>query len=140
MTPTTREVVGQLGGPVDPQHPGAAGGDGGALQGQVLEELALPMTTMVSQRPAMALRAVWRLVVAKHRSLRPGTHRSGQRAGPRPGCCLPLVDGQGGLGQEGHRARRARAASSTSATLDPVDGVGGDRHGADASSWPSWPT
>ncbi len=46
----------------------------------MFDELADPITTMASQRGAMALNAAWRLVVAKHRSEVPGTHRSGQRS------------------------------------------------------------
>ena len=46
----------------------------------VLDEFAEPMTTTASASPAMALRAACLFVVAKHRSLRPGIHRSGKRA------------------------------------------------------------
>ena len=45
----------------------------------VLEELAEPMTTTASDSAAIAFSAAWRLVVAKHRSLRLGIQRSGKR-------------------------------------------------------------
>ncbi len=46
----------------------------------VLEEFAEPMTTTASQRPEISDSADWRLVVAKHRSDRPGIHTSGKRS------------------------------------------------------------
>ena len=49
----------------------------------VLEEFSEPMTTTASAWPARALRAACRLVVAKHRSLRLGIHRSGNRSRAR---------------------------------------------------------
>ncbi len=45
----------------------------------MLEELADPITTTASASAAIALSAACRLVVAKHRSLRFGIHRSGKR-------------------------------------------------------------
>ena len=48
-----------------------------AASARVLDELAEPMTTTASHSPAMAASADWRLVVAKHRSDRPGVHTSG---------------------------------------------------------------
>jgi hypothetical protein len=42
----------------------------------VFDELAEPITTTASDLAAISLSADCRLVVAKHRSLRPGTHRS----------------------------------------------------------------
>jgi hypothetical protein len=47
---------------------------------RVLEELDEPITTMASQRDAIAMSADWRFVVAKHRSLRPGVQASGYLA------------------------------------------------------------
>ena len=46
----------------------------------VFEELADPITITASQRSAMAANALWRLVVAKHRSLLPGVQTSGKRS------------------------------------------------------------
>ena len=47
---------------------------------RVFDELAEPITTTASQRGAISSRADWRLVVAKHRSDRPGVHSPGKRA------------------------------------------------------------
>ena len=46
----------------------------------MFDEFAEPMITMASQRPASAISAACRFVVAKHRSLRPGDHTSGKRS------------------------------------------------------------
>ena len=46
----------------------------------MLDELAEPTTTTASQRGASSISADWRLVVAKHRSERPGIHSSGNRS------------------------------------------------------------
>ena len=97
----------------------------------MLEELAEPMTTTASQRSAISPRADWRLVVAKHRSLRPGrqTRGTARRRGRRPSAqsrWLSVV-----------WASRATGSSNVGERvdlvdrLDPVDGVGGDGHGAD---------
>jgi hypothetical protein len=73
-----RQVVGQLVGLVDPEHTGRTRLDRQLLERRVLDELADPITTIASHRSAIsAISADWRLVVAKHRSLRPGVHRSG---------------------------------------------------------------
>ena len=46
----------------------------------MFEELALPITTTASARCAISVSAVWRLVVAKQRSLRDAVHTSPARA------------------------------------------------------------
>ena len=82
MTPTTRawrELGGELVGGVDPgdavgSRPRAAS----FSSARVFDELAEPITTIASQRAAIAISADWRLVVAKHRSLRPGVHDVGK--------------------------------------------------------------
>ena len=99
---------------------------------RVLDELAEPITTTASQRGAIAISADWRLVVAKHRSLRPGRPQVGEAL------------------LRGRRARRpsrggesvvwaSRATGSVERgqgvdlghRLDPVDRVGRHRHRAD---------
>ena len=45
----------------------------------VFDELAEPITSTASHSGAISIIAVWRLVVAKHRSLMLGCHRSGKR-------------------------------------------------------------
>ena len=101
---------------------------------RVLEEFTEPMTTTTSDRPAMAFRAAWRLVVAKQRSERLGIQRSGKRSlgpGHDP---RPLVVAEGRLGQKRHRGVRVRsraARSTSSSDWTRRTDVGGDGHGAD---------
>ena len=98
---------------------------------RVLDELAEPMTTTASHWPAMALRADWRLVVAKHRSRGAGHPQVGPAVpgGRQQG--LPLVDRQGGLGQERDRPVRLGQALQLGDALDAMHGVGRDRHRPD---------
>jgi fermentation-respiration switch protein FrsA (DUF1100 family) len=70
------QVVGQLIGGVDRKTAGSPA-SGQLLQRPVFDELAEPITTIASQRGAISMSADCRLVVAKHRSLRPGVHTSG---------------------------------------------------------------
>ena len=49
----------------------------------MFDEFDEPITTIASQRSAIASSDDWRLVVAKHRSLRPGIHTSGNRSRTR---------------------------------------------------------
>ena len=46
----------------------------------MFDELAEPITITASHLAASSISADWRLVVAKHRSLRPGVHTSGKRS------------------------------------------------------------
>ena len=46
---------------------------------RVFDELDEPITMMLSHRSAICMRALWRFVVAKQRSLRPGDHTSVKR-------------------------------------------------------------
>ena len=79
---------------VDPEDPGAAGLERpGFSSARVFDELAEPITTMASQRGAIASSADWRLVVAKHRSVRPGTHSSGKRLAGGVGARRPSRGG-----------------------------------------------
>ena len=98
---------------------------------RVFDELAEPITTMASQRSAMAPRADWRLVVAKHRSLRPGFHSSGKRSAVRSATAAQSRCEQRGLGEQGDRLREGGQGVDLVDRLDPVDGVGRDRHRAD---------
>ena len=81
----------------------------------------------------MALRAAWRLVVAKHRSLRPGIHRSGNRRRARSSrslhsSWLRVVWARRATGV---RATSPWSRSSRSASpLDQVHRLRGHRHGA----------
>ena len=126
------QVVGEFVGRVDPEDPGTAQARATVSRARVLEELTEPMTTTASDRPAMAFRAAWRLVVAKQRSERLGIQRSGKRSLGPGHDARPLVVGEGGLGQEGHRgAGRHDGGVHVGLGLDQVDGVGGHGHGAD---------
>ena len=98
---------------------------------RVLDELAEPMTTRASQRGAISMRADWRLVVAKHRSERPGTPQVGE---PLP-CGVehvgPVAVAEGRLGQQGHGLLHRGQGGDLLDRLDPVDGLGGHGHGPD---------
>ena len=75
------EVVGQLLGAGSPGRPARQPASRASFsRARVLDELAEPITTTASQRGAIAMSADWRLVVAKHRSERPGVHSSGNRS------------------------------------------------------------
>ena len=98
---------------------------------RVFDELAEPITTTASHLEAMALRAACRLVVAKHRSEVPGTHRSGQRSFAAPSSASHSSDRQGRLGQERHRSVRVRQGLELVEALDPLHRIGGDGDRAD---------
>jgi hypothetical protein len=107
---------------------------------RVFEELAEPITTMASQRGASSSSAVWRLVVAKQRSLRPGTHMAGKRS--IAAACTPA------------QSRWLRVVWASIATGPSIAGSAATSAGVStrwiasgataivptASSWPSWPT
>ena len=126
---------------VDPEDPRAARLRGPAARGPGCStSWPSRCTTMASQRSAIFSRPDWRLVVAKHRSLRPGIHRSGKRSWRRR-ARRPSRGGRAWSGRAGRRARRARGArrrprprstrwmASGATAIVPT-----------ASSWPSWPT
>ena len=103
----------------------------------MLEEFSEPMTTTASASPARALRAAWRLVVAKQRSLRLGIHRSGKRSPgrstmPAHSSWLRVV-----WANSATRRRPPSTAPSPSRCVDvlhPLEQahrVGCHRHGAD---------
>ena len=97
----------------------------------MLEELAEPITTTASQRPAMCMSADWRLVVAKHRSDRPGIHSSGKRslvasATSAQSRCDSVVWASSATG-----VSNAGSACDLLDRLDPVHRRRGDGHGAD---------
>ena len=85
-----------------------------------------------SHRGAISISADWRLVVAKHRSLRPGVHTSGKRCLRGVGDVGPVAVRQRRLGQQRDRFVELRAGPSTSATDSTrCDRVGRDGHRAD---------
>ena len=136
------EVAGQLVDVVDAVAPAGTRPRRPASRGpRVFDELAEPMTTMASHWAAIAMSADWRLVVAKHRSLRPGVHTSGKRSWVGVEHAGPVAVRQRRLGQQGDRLGRTSGRASTSAT----DSTRWMASGATAivptaSSWPSWPT
>ena len=107
----------------------------------MLEELAEPITTTASQRRGDLQSADWRLVVAKQRSLRPGSHSAGEALAGGVEHVRPVAVAEGGLGQQRHRLvdggrdgvdvgrRSTRWMASGATAMVPT-----------ASSWPSWPT
>ncbi len=97
----------------------------------MLDELAEPITTIASQRGAIAINADCRFVVAKHRSLRPGTHTLGQRScdassAPAQSRCDKVVCASSATGS-GSSGR----ARDVVGGFDAVHRVGRDRHRAD---------
>ena len=89
----------------------------------------------------MALSADWRLVVAKHRSLRPGIHRSGKRAWaasrtPAHSSWLSVVWARRATGVSSARSSEPTSASVSTRRTD----AGATAIVPTASSWPSWPT
>ena len=127
------EVVGQLVGVVDPEHPGAAGLDGPASRAPGCST-SWPSRSPRRRRSGAPSPSAptggwsWRSTGRE----RPGVHSSGKRVAGGVEHAGPVAVRQRGLGQQRDRARRTRAAPSTSATdLDPVHGVGRHRHRAD---------
>ena len=107
---------------------------------RVLEELADPTMTKASQRSAMAARAAWRFVVAKHRSLRPGVHMSGNRSR-----AASATSAQSRWLRVVWASRATGSSKSGRAATSSVDSTRWIACGATAmvptaSSWPSWPT
>ncbi len=107
----------------------------------MLDELAEPITTTASQRSAISISADWRLVVAKHRSLRPGIHSSGKRSAVALEHAGPVAVGERGLGEQGDRLVQV----GQRVDLGSTDSTRWMASGATAivptaSSWPSWPT
>ena len=99
----------------------------------MLEELAEPITTIASASDAIAFRAACRLVVAKHRSLRLGIQRSGNRLRadsikPRHSSWLRVVWASRATGRP--RARQIAEGIEVVLALDQPDGLGSDGHGA----------
>ena len=86
---------------------------------------------MASHWGAIAMSADWRLVVAKHRSDRPGVHRPGKRSWVASSTsaqsrCDSVVWASSATGSV-----NCGSVVDLGDRLDPVDGVGCDRHGAD---------
>ena len=108
----------------------------------MLDELADPMTTTASVRWAISARADWRLVVAKHRSLRPGRHSPGKRSAVRSAIAAQsrwdsVVWARSATGRSGSAGARA-STSATDSTRSMASGA--TAIVPTASSWPSWPT
>ncbi len=106
----------------------------------MLDELADPITTTASQRGAISARADWRLVVAKHRSLRPGRHRPGKRSAARSATAdqsrwdsVVWASSATGWSKPGRAS-----TSATDSTMSMASGA--TAMVPTASSWPSWPT
>ncbi len=102
---------------------------------RVLEEFTEPMTTTASARPAMAFRAAWRLVVAKHRSDRLGIQRSGNRSRARSmmpdhSSWLRVVWASSATGRRPPSVSRSSRPSTSSARTRATD-AGRHRHRAD---------
>jgi hypothetical protein len=105
----------------------------------VLEELAEPITTTASQRGAMAMRADWRLVVAKHRSERPGVQTSGNRV-----LVASATSAQSRCDSVVWASRATGVSNGGSASTSSTDSTRWIDSGATAmvptaSSCPSWP-
>ena len=106
----------------------------------VFEEFAEPITTTESHRSAMFMSADWRLVVAKHRSERPGIHISGKRsfvasATSAQSRCESVVWARSATG-----VSKAGSASTSAIDSTRCTASGATAMVPTASSWPSWPT
>ena len=106
----------------------------------MFDEFAEPMTTMVGQREAIAISADCRLVVAKHRSLRPGNHASGYFT-----CTASATSSQSRCDRVVWASRATGSSKRGSASTSATDSTRLMAWGATAmvptaSSWPSWPT
>ena len=106
----------------------------------MLDELAEPITSTASHSGAISIIAVWRLVVAKHRSLMLGCHTSGKRrlvysSTPSHSRCESVVWARMATGvlNSGRAATilafSTRWMASGATAMVPT-----------ASSWSSWPT
>ena len=108
----------------------------------MFDEFAEPMTTTASDSDAIALRAACRLVVAKHRSLRFGIHRSGKRRRaasirPRHSSWLNVVWARSATGASPD-PRSSIASRSSSRSSSRTDS-GATAMVPTASSCPAWP-
>ena len=132
VTPTCREVVGQLVGAVDPEHAGAPDSRASFSRARVLDELAEPITTTASQRLGdlaerrLAVGGGEAEVAAARAPQRRGSARAvaSARRPSRGGESVVWASSATGwseVGQGGDVVDR----------LDPVDRVGGDGHRAD---------
>ena len=101
----------------------------------VFDEFALPITTTASAAVAIRVSAVWRLVVAKQRSLRDAVHscREALARLRRAGRSTRCARASSARASRRVRGRRPVASSSSRCVLplDEVDRVGRDRERAD---------
>ena len=97
----------------------------------MLDEFAEPITTIASHRGAIAISADWRFVVAKHRSLRPGTQRLGHRLACRLERAGPVAVRQRRLREDRDGLGKLGKGEDVFGRLDAVHGVGSDSHRAD---------
>ena len=138
------QVVGQLLGPVDPQHPGAAGGPGQALEGHGVRRVGRADHHHRVGLGGDGLQGRLAVGGGEAQVAAPGHPQVGE---PLPGGLehvAPVVVAEGGLGQQGHRRAvggRARASASTSSSRSSRrTDSGATAMVPTASSWPAWPT
>ena len=134
VTPTMPgEVVGELGGRVDPVHPRAAGLAGELLEGHGVGRVGRPDhdhgVAAGGDLPSAPTGGWWWRSTGRcgRGSTGRGSAPGWRRATPSQSRWLTAWSGRAG-----RPARRTSGSAATSSTdLDPVDGVGGDGHGAD---------
>ncbi|TPW14181.1 MAG: hypothetical protein FD127_1566 [Acidimicrobiaceae bacterium] len=106
----------------------------------VFDEFAEPITTIASQRSTIAIRALWRFVVAKQRSLRPGVQAPGYftftaSATSYQSRCDSVVWASSATGS----VKPGRASTSSTLSTRLIES-GATAMVPTASSCPSWPT